>query len=193
MYKRQEESIQNEPLKIVFVGQVDYRKGIMHLFDAMKRFDQSKMVLKLVGGYDANSDLYKCGSKMGNVEFLGFVTKDKLADIYNDADVFVFPTLCEGFGLVVLEAMACGVPVICSENAGGNDAIIDGENGFNIPACDANAIEEKLRWCLENRHKLFEMREKAYATSKTYTWDRYHSEIVDAFEAIIRSKKNESI
>ncbi len=117
---------------MVFVGQVDYRKGIMHLFSAMKKFDVGDISLKLVGGYDSTSDLYKCGSEMENVEFLGFVTKDRLSEIYNEADVFVFPTLCEGFGLVVLEAMACGVPVICSENAGGNDTIIEGDNGFHI-------------------------------------------------------------
>jgi glycosyltransferase involved in cell wall biosynthesis len=191
--EKSKESIKNAPLKMVFVGQVDYRKGIMHLFSAMKKFDVGDISLKLVGGYDSTSDLYKCGSEMENVEFLGFVTKDRLSEIYNEADVFVFPTLCEGFGLVVLEAMACGVPVICSENAGGNDTIIEGDNGFHIPACSVEAIEDKLNWCLNNRESLYNMRAKAYETSQIYTWDKYYEGIGGAFEFITRRKKDASI
>ena len=64
------------------------------------------------------------------------MTHDILAQYYQDSDVFVFPTLGEGFGMVVLEAMSCGLPVIITDIAGGNDAITDGVDGFEFVAGD---------------------------------------------------------
>jgi glycosyltransferase involved in cell wall biosynthesis len=173
-----------KPLEMIFVGQVDYRKGIIHLLNALKDFEEKTINLKLVGEIDKKSEIYQIAQHMKNVSFTGFVTKDKLSDLYNASDVFIFPTLCEGFGLVVLEAMSCGVPVICSANAGGNDVIIEGENGFEIPASNVEVIKEKIQWCLDNREKLFSMRENAMNTAAFYTWERYYDGIAGVFDQI---------
>jgi glycosyltransferase involved in cell wall biosynthesis len=98
------------------------------------------------------------------------------------SDVFVFPTLGEGFALVILEALSCGVPCIVSDMAGGNDAIQDGYNGFEIQAGNDTELKEKIQWFLDNMDLLPKMSNNSRESSKYYTWERY-------FEGVASSVK----
>ena len=77
-----------------------------------------------------------------NIEYLGYLLPETVANRYKDADVFVFPSLCDGFGLAALEAMASGLPVICSANSGVADLIQDGVNGFVVETGDAGELRD---------------------------------------------------
>ena len=80
-----------------------------------------------------------------------------LNQYYSSASVLVFPSLVEGFGLVILEAMACGIPVITTPNTAGADIITDRLDGFIVPIRNVEALKEKLEWCYCHPQELAEM------------------------------------
>jgi glycosyltransferase involved in cell wall biosynthesis len=95
-------------------------------------------------------------------------------------DVLVLPSIVEGRALVQQEAMACGLPLIVTRNAGGEDLIVEGETGFLVPAGSAEAIAEKIEWFLDNRGQLPAMRAAARAKAAELTWAAYGERILDA-------------
>jgi glycosyltransferase involved in cell wall biosynthesis len=92
-------------------------------------------------------------------------------------DVFVFPSLFEGFGLVILEAMSRGLPVITTAHTAGPDVITDGQDGFIVPIRSAEAIAEKLDQLAVDRIRLREMQEAAKATAARFTWRDYRARL----------------
>jgi glycosyltransferase involved in cell wall biosynthesis len=91
--------------------------------------------------------------------------------------VFVFPSLVEGFGLVLLEAMACGIPIITTPNTGGPDIIIDGIEGFIIPIRDVEALKVKIAWCYSHPQELAKMGIAARKKAEQLTWERYRQKL----------------
>ena len=171
-------------LKLIYVGLIIPRKGLHRLIDVIKRFDKSEVELYLVGSYSMNAQLYKNNKDIKNIHFMGFITRDELSEMYNQCDVFVFPTLGEGFGMVVLEALACGLPVICSNRAGGNDIITDGESGIVYDSTNDDELYLSIKWFIENQNKLQYMGLNARKTAEQYTWDRYHKNILEYLQRI---------
>ena len=92
-------------------------------------------------------------------------------------DVFVFPSLFEGFGLVLLEAMAMGLPIITTTHTAGPDLIEEGREGFIVPIRDANAIAEKLTRLHEDRSLRDEMSASARRRAKEFTWEDYGAKL----------------
>jgi glycosyltransferase involved in cell wall biosynthesis len=107
--------------------------------------------------------------------FHGAVSKAEMARAYDEASVLVFPTLCDGFGMVVAEALAHGVPVITTSNAGAADLIVDGRNGFVVPPGDPAALAERMQWCLDHPADIADMREEALASAARWTWSDFRS------------------
>jgi glycosyltransferase involved in cell wall biosynthesis len=96
------------------------------------------------------------------------------------ADVLVFPTLSDGFGMVVTEAFSRGLPVITTNQAGASDLLDHGRNGLIIEAGDSAAIAGALKWCLDNRAALAAMREPALETAKGWQWSDYRRALIEA-------------
>jgi glycosyltransferase involved in cell wall biosynthesis len=101
--------------------------------------------------------------------------------------VFVLPSLADGFGMVVPQAMACGLPVIVTENVGAADIVRDGRSGFIVPVRDVEALCEKLRFLHENRDLAREMgRQARQDVICGYTWDDYGDRLVGFLETLLR-------
>jgi glycosyltransferase involved in cell wall biosynthesis len=83
------------------------------------------------------------------------------------------------------EAMACGLPVIATRNAGADDAIIEGETGFLVPIRSPESIAEKISWCARNRSRISGMRLAAKKRARDFTWRSYSEAIVTAVRALI--------
>ncbi len=113
-------------------------------------------------------NLYTETPRIGNAD---------LVRLFQQADIFVLPSLAEGFGHVYLEALACGVPIICTDNTGGADIIRHGESGWILPAGDPVALADCLSWALAHRRHLREMREAARAVAEQYSWSRFREGI----------------
>ena len=101
------------------------------------------------------------------------------------ADVLVFPTLSDGFGMVVAEAMAHGLPVITTDQAGAAD-LVSPDNGLIVPAADAQALAHALQWCLDNRDRLHTMRFHAFETARRRQWPHFRHDLIAALERGLR-------
>jgi glycosyltransferase involved in cell wall biosynthesis len=95
-------------------------------------------------------------------------------------DVFLFPSLFEGFGLVLLEAMAMGLPIVTTANTAGPDLIDDGVEGFIVPIRSSQAIVEKLQLLLDDPSRLAAMSEAAKKRAATFTWSTYGERLAGA-------------
>lgn len=174
-------------LQLIYVGQITYRKGIHHLLKVItEKFAPDAVELKLIGYYSKESSLYKRYKNYSNIHFIGFVDHEKLTKYYNESDVFVFPTLGEGYGLVVLEALSCGLPVICSDLAGGDDAIVNGYNGFVFKAGDDDDLYKKIKWFIDNTHIIPTLSKNSKESSLKYTWERYYDSIATYIHQIVK-------
>ena len=176
----------NKRLKLVFVGQVTCRKGIHHILNAINQFDSDQIEIAIAGAYDQNEIWYKENCRKENVKFLGFVTRDKIVELYNSADVFVLPSLAEGMALVGLEALACGLPVVCSKYAGIDDIIEEKKNGFICDVFEENSLIDIFNWCIKNKSKLLEMKEACRSTAEKYSWDIYYENVAAAVMGLLR-------
>jgi glycosyltransferase involved in cell wall biosynthesis len=176
----------NNKIKILFIGEINQRKGIKQILEAAKILSDQNFEFNLIGlGMSNHSELYKPYKEY--VNFLGLVSFETLLCQLKSSDVFIFPSLGEGFGLVLLEALSSGLPVICSRNCAGPDLIQDGKNGFLIDAGDTNALVDKLLWFESNRDKLPEMSQYARKSSSKYTWENYEKNVVSAIEMSLNS------
>jgi glycosyltransferase involved in cell wall biosynthesis len=115
-----------------------------------------------------------------SITISGTVPRSQLYEIYHQSDVFVFPTLCDGFGMVVTEAFAQGLPVIATDRAGASDLIQHGKNGFIIPAGNALALAEIMDWCITHRQEVKAMRQAALDTAAKWQWSDYRSKLIES-------------
>lgn len=172
-----------EKLKIIYVGYVDYTKGIHYLLDAI--MEMQDVELDIYGVVNQKSKIFNTGKNMNNVHFHGFVSKEELNRAYGEADVFVFPSLIDGFGMVILEAMSQGLPVIVTENCAGHDVVEDQKDGFVIQAFSSDIIQEKIRYFLNNRNAVQEMGCHAYRSSLKFSKDSYEKKLIKTISEII--------
>lgn len=174
-------------LKLIYVGSVTYRKGMHRLLHTIK--DLKNVELFLAGTYDKTSDLYQQYNGYSHIHFLGFVTRDKLNKLYNECNVFVLPSLCEGMAMVGLEAMACGLPLICTFYTGVNDVIENGINGFVYKVNEEQKLKEYIIWFQNNKDKIESMSRNARETALKYSWENYHQNVSNAIIECIKSKQ----
>ena len=173
------------PLKLLFTGNCSYRKGMHHLLAVIATYNPKDVELYIAGGYDDQSFFYKKYSSLPNVHFLGFVTHDILQEIYAKTDVFVLPSLAEGFAMVSLEALGAGLPIICTTNSGCNDIIEDCKNGFVIDASDEVALKKRINWFVDNKAKIPEMSVYANKSVSQHSWEDYGNNLLDRIKSIL--------
>lgn len=175
-------NIENRKLNCIFVGRITQQKGAFYLFRAISQAEKDEISFKFIGSYNEKSNYYKHFKE--TCDFVGHVPKEQMTEIYQVADVLVFPSLADGFGLSVIEALSFGVPVICSENAGASDLVIDGYNGFVIPTGNEDEIIKKLRWFNSNRNRIQEMSFNARKSVLKSTWETYDQCISNMIHSI---------
>lgn len=162
---------QDRIFRAMFAGQVGTRKGVHYLLQAWQELSFPDSELLLVGVNQLPADwLHKYSDR---VRMTGSVPHSTLSAYYSSANVFVFPSLVEGFGLVLLEAMACGIPIITTQNTAGPDIITDGLEGFIVPIRDIGALKAKLEWCYTHPQELAEMGRAARLRAEQLTWATY--------------------
>jgi alpha-maltose-1-phosphate synthase len=167
----QHQSTNARPFRFVFAGLVCARKGIPLLLDAWKRLNPTNAELWIVGPLTPTATR-ECRSN-GNVKIIGKVPNTELASIMSQSDVFVFPSYFEGFGLVLLEAMAAGLPVLTTTATAAPDIITQELDGFVIEPGNVDVLVEKIQFCLNNRDRIAEMGKAARATAERFSWSVY--------------------
>jgi glycosyltransferase involved in cell wall biosynthesis len=162
--------------RVLHVGIISLRKGVLDLAQAYSLAGINDAELEFVGGGLESSGLQKLINKLANsrVRFTPPVPQNQLIKRYHQASVFVLASLADGFGMVVTQAMACGLPVIVSENVGAADLIQDGVNGFVVPIRSPEIIADKLRFLKDNPVAAIQMGECARETvQEGFSWQDY--------------------
>jgi hypothetical protein len=156
--------------RVLYVGRISFRKGIGHLLKAYSEFRKGDSTLSLVGNVVGDP---RCLARYEQLfAHSSHVPQLDLPDFYRRADVFVFPSLSEGMGLVALEAMACGCPVIVTTH-GPSEVVRDGIDGFVVPAGDTDAIRVALERLYQDPELRRRMSQSAQEQAARYSWDCY--------------------
>jgi len=171
-----------EQFTVLCVGGNFYRKGIVYLLQAWKMLGLNGAKLIIKGEVPPEfSNL----TALPGVEIVReHLSEKELEDFYNRATLLVLPSIDDGFGMVVVEAMSIGLPVIITKNVGAADIIKDGEEGFVVPIRDASAIAEKILFFREHPEKVEAMGRKAIGTAKDYTPERYAERVAKVYKKI---------
>jgi glycosyltransferase involved in cell wall biosynthesis len=163
--------------QVLFVGHIGQRKGVSYLLQGYELFRKPDSDLHLVGSFVPGAEVYD--RFRGSFRHTPNVPQTQLADLYRAADVFVLPTLTEGMPLVVLEAMASGLPVIATAH-GSSDIIEDGVDGFIVPIRDPAAIAQKLETLYQDPSLRARIGRKAREKALRFGWDVYAARAADA-------------
>ncbi len=165
------EKEKNETFRLLYVGQLNYRKGLRYAIEAFRGLNHPKKEFVLVGPVTEITGLERTKIP-DNVIFTGPLKGDALREQYKRANVFVLPSLEEGLALVQGEALASGLPLLITSNTGGEDIITDGVEGFIVPPGDSNALLSRLQQMVDVKYMLSEMSIAALNTAKKIgSWD----------------------
>jgi glycosyltransferase involved in cell wall biosynthesis len=159
----------SSPLRVLWLGQVNVRKGIHYLMEAARLLEGREIHFDVVGPIGISRDTVE--SAPSNMTFHGSVSRDRAAEHYRKADVFVLPTLSDGFAITQLEAMAYGLPVITTPNCG--KVVRDGINGFVVPIADAKALAEAVLRFDQDRGLASRMSAECRETVKGFSIENY--------------------
>jgi glycosyltransferase involved in cell wall biosynthesis len=159
----------------LFVGTLEPRKNVSVLLDAFVqvRREQNAQLLVVGGRGWLDQPIFAAHARSGlgeAVRFLGALDQDDLAVLYSHAAAFVLPSLYEGFGLPVLEAMACGAPVVCSH--AGPLPEVAGDAALLLAPDDPSAWAQAILAMLTDAHLVSELRQKGFARAAMFSWDR---------------------
>jgi len=164
------------PVRILSVGRLIPRKGFQHLIEALPRVIAESgpgVMLQIVGTGDYEAELRRLAVSLGvadHVEFLGAIPYDQLHHTYADAHIFAMVSLAEGMPLALLEAMACGLPVVASRVAGNEDVVEDGDCGYLVTPEDVGEIAEALSHLVNDPGLRRTMGQRSRALSCAYDW-----------------------
>jgi len=161
----------NEPFRILFVGGIGQRKGIKYLLEAYQRIRNPGTELVLVGPMGKSA---KPLARYNAIfKYLGRLDqRDVVKEMYK-AHVLVLPSVFEGFGLVIPEAMATGMPVIASTHSVGPEIIRDGRDGFILAPDDVDGLAKKLEWLAGHRDDACRMGREASERAQEITWEAH--------------------
>lgn len=168
-------SSERKVLRVFFCGSLGQRKGISYLFQAIEQMG-SCVELTVVG-----AEVVSCSvltRALSKVKWHRSLPHQQVLTLMRESDVLVFPTLFEGRALVVLEALAQGIPVITTINSGTSDVIIDGESGFLVPIRSTEAICEALERLYRDRELLGYMKRGALKIAGNSGWANYRQKLL---------------
>ncbi len=164
-----------DDILLLYVGRLSPEKQLEHLKPVLEAVPHTR--LALVGDGPAHADLeaHFAGT---NTHFLGYLSGDALAQAYASADIFVFPSAIESFGLVVVEAMAAGLPVVASRVGGVCDVIDEGRTGYTFDAGDIASLIAGVRQIATSRENIAQMGLAARTFAETQSWPVAMDEVI---------------
>lgn len=173
---------EDDVFRLVYAGHLGYRKGVQYLLRAWADLALPDAELLLLGPvrreFRPLLDEYR-----GHFRHPGSVPQKELYRWYSQGSVFVLPSVEEGMAYVQLQAMACGLPLVCTPNTGGEDLIREGREGFVVPIRDVEALKERITWCYEHQDECRAMGRLArQRVLDNFTWRDYGERVMEAYE-----------
>lgn len=180
---------EDDVFRVIYAGALSLRKGIRYLLDAFAALDRPDAELCLIGTVQEHLRPLLAAAR-GRVRVLGHQPEAELYRHYSQGSVFVLPSLEDGFAVVLAQAMACGLPIICTTNTGGEDLLgPERRGGYIVPIRDVEALREKLLYLYEHRDTCAEMgRQARIRVSNRFSWDDYGAGIVRRYREIVNDR-----
>lgn len=176
-----------DALLLLYVGRLSHEKQIQQLKAVLMAVPDAR--LALVGDGPVRQELEDHFAGLP-VHFAGYVQGEALSQAYASADAFVFPSALESFGLVVLESMAAGVPVVAAQVGGVGDVVQEGVNGFSFPVGDVSSMVAAVRYLADNPQQRQAMGKAAREFAETQSWDSMMDEVIEHYQRIIEKRQH---
>lgn len=181
-------------IRLLYVGKIEARRNVFFLIDlfekVQKSYDNVDLVIVGDGEPDYTADFQDRIKKwidMDRIKYFSKATQKELALLYQNSDIFVFTSNYEIFGMVLLEALYFGLPVISSANGGASVLIREGENGFMLDGFRISEWEEKLVYVIEDRARYLKMKEAAHKLiEENFVWDKLTDKFTAGYEEAIK-------
>jgi len=179
--KKQKNNKQTKKINVLFCGKLTRRKGAQWLVPIVEKLDQDTNIL-YTSGLQPTSMFFN----HPQLQCVGSIPHQQMPALYQDADILLFPSVREGFGLAAAEAMSCGLPVVATDCSSLPELIDDGKGGFLCPLGDVDAFAEKINVLAENPQLRREMGEYNRAkVEKMFTLDRMVRQYQNLFEEVL--------
>jgi glycosyltransferase involved in cell wall biosynthesis len=173
----------NRPLKLLFVGGLSQRKGIAYIFEAVAAL--GRHVELTIVGRKTNNDCQVLDNALVKNTWIPSLPHADILKLMQVNDVLLFPSLFEGFGLVITEAMSQGTPVITTDRTAGPDFINHGKNGWLIEAGSAEQLQIAIEKLLNRPQEIAEAGKNAMETARSRPWEVYGHELANAVKEAI--------
>ncbi len=187
-YFRSMQSVHKKKFRVIFTGLVSLRKGVHHLIDAwhQARLPLEQTELLIVGAMQKDfATIMPTLTIPNNVRFVGPIARPALRELYHQSSLFVLPSLEDGFGMVIGEAMASGLPVICTTSSAGPELIKEGISGLLVPPGDSASIAQRLEWCFTHQNELTFMGLQGQQDIAAFSWQRYGDAIYAMYQGLL--------
>ncbi|MCB9079759.1 MAG: glycosyltransferase family 4 protein [Anaerolineaceae bacterium] len=184
-----------QKINLLFVGRLDPRKGFAVLFEAFCRLQTHYPHLKLqvIGPVALGTmRMYRHMAQARGItglEFIGYIAPDRLPDFYHQADIFCAPSLgCESFGIVLLEAMAAGLPIVASDITGYRSLLTSGQEGLLVPPGQPDSLTSALRRLIDQPDLRRRLGQSGQAKAAHFAWDHVVDQTLAVYNDTIWSK-----
>lgn len=157
------------PLRVLYVGAKSFQKGMWDLATTVKALPKEKFQFRLVGAQTPETE--NLFASLPDIELIAKQPQCELFKQYAWGDLFLFPTIQDGFASVLAQANASALPILTTTNCGGPDLIQEGLSGWVLPIRNPSAIVDRLQWCDNHRVELAEMVRWTYEDFKPRTWN----------------------
>jgi D-inositol-3-phosphate glycosyltransferase len=183
---------------LLYVGRIEPLKGIDTVIKAISMMEGQDVCLVVIGG-DPDTSQHTTNDEMARLQtmreqagvkdlvtFLGKRSQDTLPYYYSAADAVVVPSFYESFGMVALEAMACGTPVVASQVGGLAFLVEDGVTGFTVPVDDPEALADRLTHLISDRELRSKLGEQAANLAQKYAWQIIAQRILEVYKGVVQ-------
>lgn len=176
--------------RIIFCGGISHRKGVIYLLEAVSSLKLKNTELWLIGAVDE-----KMRNTLNKYEdyfkHIGFVANYELYKYFSQGNIFVLPSLEDSFGKVIVEAMACRLPVIVTTNTAAEDVVREGIDGYIIPIKDVEALKKRILYLFENQDIASQMGEAAEKRARgNFTLSEYYNRLNSTLTSTLESRNN---
>ncbi|MFA4903617.1 MAG: glycosyltransferase family 4 protein [Desulfobaccales bacterium] len=172
--------------RIIFCGAISIRKGVHYLLQAFAELNLPRAELWLVGPMTDEIMPFWHKWASPSIRHQGPFPERELYKYYSQGTIFCLASIEEGLAMVQAQAMACGLPVICTKNTGGADIVREGQDGFILPIRDVEALKEKILYCYEHPAACAALGESARQRVQTgFTWSDYGEKIFAAYHKLL--------
>lgn len=185
---------EDKRIRLLYVGKIEARRNIYFLVELFEKIQEKYNQLDLVIVGDGEPEYTKYFQErinkwvtMGRIKYFPKASQKELSLIYQNSDVFVFTSNYEIFGMVLLEALYFGLPVISSANGGASVLIREGENGFILDNFNTSEWEKRIEYILKDKKRYKEMKETAHnLVENHFLWDKLADKFIDGYEEAVK-------